>query len=334
MITVEELEKLLLQAPNTWIQDAFLKARQQLQFHDKIVCSISGGSDSDIMLDLLSKLDDEKKITYIWFDTGLEYEATKRHLKELEQKYDIKILPLKAKKPIPTSCKQYGQPFLSKRVSNYVERLQKHGFEWKDEPLDVLLKKYPKCKVALRWWCNDWGEKSRFNIEYNKWLKEFMIQNPPTFKISDKCCYHAKKAVGKDFANSGDYDLSCVGVRKSEGGARASAYKNCFTPTEVGKADNYRPLFWFDNESKEIYKNSFDVKYSDCYDIWGLKRTGCAACPFRRNFEEEIKCIEMYEPKLFKAVNKIFGDSYAYTRAYREFCSVQNAILNEKDSQT
>lgn len=161
MITVQKLEWLLSETPNTWAQDAILKARQQIECHKKIVCSISGGSDSDIMLDLFSKLDDENKIKYVWFDTGLEYEATKRHLRYLEQKYGIEIIRLKAKKPIPVSCKQYGQPFLSKRVSNYIARLQRHGFQWEDEELNVLLAKCPNCKVALRWWCNDWGEKKQ-----------------------------------------------------------------------------------------------------------------------------------------------------------------------------
>lgn len=39
-----------------------------------------------------------------------------------------------------------------------------------------------------------------------------------------------------------------------------------------------------------------------------------------RDFEFELKVIERYEPKLFKAVNNIFGDSYEYTRAYKNFC--------------
>jgi len=38
-----------------------------------------------------------------------------------------------------------------------------------------------------------------------------------------------------------------------------------------------------------------------------------------RDFEQELKVIETYEPKLYKAVNNIFGDSYEYTRKYREF---------------
>ena len=35
--------------------------------------------------------------------------------------------------------------------------------------------------------------------------------------------------------------------------------------------------------------------------------------------EDELKIISQYEPKLYKAVNYIFGDSYEYTREYREF---------------
>lgn len=43
------------------------------------------------MLDLISKIDKDRKVRYIWFDTGLEYQATKDHLKYLEEKYHIEI---------------------------------------------------------------------------------------------------------------------------------------------------------------------------------------------------------------------------------------------------
>lgn len=305
--------------PDQWVQDAIFKADIHLKRAQKAACSISGGSDSDIMLDLLFELDGEKKVTYIWFDTGLEYEATKRHLKELEQKYGIEIKRLKAKMPIPLTVRKYGVPFLSKQVSEFISRLQRHNFKWEDKPFEELLKEYPKCTAALRWWCNEWGEKSKFNISYNTWLKEFMIANPPTFPVSNKCCHYAKKAVANDFISGDEFDLSCVGVRKAEGGARSSAYKNCFTPKTSEKAAQYRPLFWFDNNSKDTYKRCRNIKYSDCYEVWGLKGTGCAACPFGKNIEFELECIEKYEPKLYAAVNKIFGASYEYTRKYREF---------------
>ena len=51
-----------------------------------------------------------------------------------------------------------------------------------------------------------------------------------------------------------------------------------------------------------------------------MKRTGCAGCPFGRDFEYELEVIQKYEPRLYKAVNNIFGESYEYTRRYREFC--------------
>ena len=57
--------------------------------YQKIVCSISGGSDSDVMLDIVWRCDKDNKVTYVWFDTGLEYQATKDHLKYLENKYNI-----------------------------------------------------------------------------------------------------------------------------------------------------------------------------------------------------------------------------------------------------
>ena len=106
--------------------------------HNNIVCSISGGSDSDVMLDLLERSNKglDKNITYVFFNTGLEYQATKDHLKELEKKYNIEIQVINAKTPIPITCKEYGQPFLSKQVSEFMMRLQKHNFQWEDKPFD------------------------------------------------------------------------------------------------------------------------------------------------------------------------------------------------------
>jgi 3'-phosphoadenosine 5'-phosphosulfate sulfotransferase (PAPS reductase)/FAD synthetase len=307
------------QTPDCWVQDAIFKAHNHIQDHERIVCAVSGGSDSDIMLDLLYKLDDDKKITYVWCDTGLEYEATKRHLSELEEKYNIEIVRLKTKYPIPYVVRKHGVPFINKYVSDMIHRLQLHNFQWEDGTFEELYEKYPRCKSALKWWCNANGEGSRFNISRNSWLKEFMMENPPDFEISPRCCEFAKKSVLNEYVASGEFDLRCVGVRKSEEGARSVALKNCYTPSGGDKEAQYRPLFWFDDQSKACYKSCHGITYSDCYELWGLRRTGCAACPFGLTFEFELECIEKHEPKLFNAVNKIFGDSYEYTRKYREF---------------
>ena len=99
----------------------------KVEEYNRITVSVSGGSDSDIMIDMFTKCDDNKKVKYVFFDTGLEYQATKDHLDYLEDKYNIRIDREKAIKSVPLSCKQYGQPFLSKFASEMINRLQSHN---------------------------------------------------------------------------------------------------------------------------------------------------------------------------------------------------------------
>lgn len=281
------------------------------------------------MLDICKQCDHDNKIRYVWYDTGLEYQATKEHLIYLEEKYGIKIERIKAFKPIPTCCHAYGQPFLSKRVSDMVERMQNKNIPFDDRPYEELMKKYPNSKTELRWWCNQWGDGSMFNISRNKWLKQFMIENPPLFKISDKCCDFAKKKVLHNYIKQAKIELNIFGVRKAEGGRRTSVYHSCFSNNRSNKCDEYRPLFWYSNNDKIDYENCYGIIHSRCYTEYGLKRTGCAGCPFGRKFEEELEIIKRYEPKLFVAVNHIFKDSYEYTRRYREF----QKMMNEKQKK-
>lgn len=315
---------LLDDAPeNLTIQDALGKCYQHIKNHDRLVVAVSGGWDSDDMTDLVIRCGGKDKATFVFFNTGLEYDATKRQIKHLEEKYGIEIQILPPIKPIPLCVREYGVPFWSKRVSEYIYRLQRHGFQWEDEPFEVLLAKYPRCKAALRWWCNAWpakdnGEESNFNISYIPWLKEFMIENPPDFKISAKCCHYGKKEPVRKFMEAGDFDLNCTGVRKAEGGARATVYSTCYTKAMSGP-DQYRPLFWFTDADKVEYDQHYGVTHSDCYKVWGMTRTGCAGCPFGKDFEKELQLAQTYEPKFYKAMVKVFGASYDYTRRFLEF---------------
>lgn len=208
---------------NTIILDNIVKAWSIINNggYKNIMCSISGGGDSDVALDIIHKVDIDKKVRYVWFDSGLEYEATKRHLEYLEKRYGIKIERERAIKPIPTTCKEYGQPFLSKLVSTYIAELQKVGFQWEDEDFETLCKKYKNCMQSLSWWTNRYmpanGDYGSFTIGRYAYLKEFMIQNPPTFKISSECCKYAKKDVSDMLIAKHNVDLMIVGMRKSEG---------------------------------------------------------------------------------------------------------------------
>lgn len=307
---------------NNTIADNFIRGYSIINrsYYDKVMATISGGSDSDVVLDILTRADQNKKIDYIWLDTGLEYQATKDHLEYLEEKYGIKIKRVRPKKPIPVAVKEYGQPFCNKRVAGMIGRLQAHNFKWEDAPYEELLRKYPNCKGALDWWCNK-NISNQLNICNNKLLKEFLIANPPTFKISDHCCECAKKTPVKHLIQNEGYQLNIYGVRKAEGGNRSTAYHSCFGNKSHGKAswDEYRPLYWYTSEDKRDYCEALNIVHSECYTKYGLQRTGCCGCPFGRDFEHELEILEKYEPKLYKAANNIFKDSYEYTRKYHQF---------------
>lgn len=328
------MEKYLEDVDNLAVFDSLIKAKSVINRHSKIFVSISGGSDSDIVLDIVEKTRGNKQVEYVFFDTGIEYQATKNHLKFLEEKYGIEIKVEKAIKPIPTCVRKYGVPFISKFVSENISRLQRSGFKFEDEPFEVLKGKYPNCISSLQWWCNckSGDEMSRFNISQNKWLKEFLIKYPPTFKIDNKCCYYAKKKVAKKFVKEKNPDLSVIGVRKSEGGVRATAYKSCFSSGADG-LDHYRPIFYMNDDDKQYYEKKFDVCHSDCYKKYGLKRTGCVGCPYGRNLKDELEAVKMFEPKLYKAINNIFGESYEYTKKYRQFCAEMKEKENANEDQ-
>ena len=105
--------------------------------------------------------------------------------------------------------------------------------------------------------------------------------------------------------------------------------KNCFT-LNLEVADEYRTIFYYTEESKRVYENFYGIEHSDCYCEYGLKRTGCAGCPYGNDFEFELEVIKKHEPKLYIAVNNIFGKSYEYTRKYNSFKKAKReAITND-----
>lgn len=113
--------------------------------------------------------------------------------------------------------------------------------------------------------------------------------------------------------------LNIVGERRAEGGLRATAHHSCFEPTHKSGIPKYMPLYFWTDADKQQYKEHYGLLYSDCYEVYGMKRTGCCGCPFNSRFEEDLEIAKQHEPQLYKAAIHIFGESYEYTRAYRVF---------------
>lgn len=62
-----------------------------------------------------------------------------------------------------------------------------------------------------------------------------------------------------------------------------------------------------------------ELEHSECYTKYGLKRTGCAGCPFNPNLFDELKQVQEFERGLLQVAQFIFNDSYNYTRLYQQF---------------
>lgn len=305
---------------NPTVLDAVIKTEDHInriaREGGKIMVSISGGSDSDIMLDMFERIGyDEGEVVYVWFDTGLEYDATKRHLKYLEEKYGIEIKRYRPKMTVAQACKKFGVPFLSKGAAQRIYELQQKGFDFKLREFETDVQRFQNTLAGLKWF---YSKNKKYSVTAFSGLREFMSKDSPP-AISHLCCKSAKKDVAKKAIKDISPVLDVTGMRRAEGGMRAIALTSCFSEATDKRIARFRPLFYFADQDKQEYKEFCGVTYSDCYEVWGFKRTGCCCCPFGSGFEEELEVVKKHEPKLYAAACKIFGPSYEYTRKYRRF---------------
>ena len=314
-------------------QDAFMKANQVINDmgYSKIAVSVSGGSDSDVVVDIITKVDRDKKCHYRYFDTGMDYQATHDHLDYLEERYGITIERVEPVERVAVACKKHGLPVFSKQIAQTIGVLQEHDFAWEDIDEETLLDRYDGMGIVrhVKWWTNGYKTKgkrpSKFTVAHKRLLKEYMIENPPSFVISDKCCTYAKKLTAQREHEAKGYEVDILGVRQAEGGVRANTFTTCFSPNNRGTGSHgyavYRPLWWFTDEDKAAYIQEMGIVNSECYTRYGFHRTGCALCPFAgsKHLKAEMQAVKLYEPKLYKLAWSVFGPAYEYLEGYEQY---------------
>jgi len=314
---------------------------KRLTEHPNAICSYSGGSDSDIMIDLIErtrKAFELPPIKYVFFNTGLEMKATKDHVKATAEKYGVEIETVRPKINIVQASRKYGIPFVSKIMSSGLHEWQKKGVplsiadeyneaEDKAAKRKELKERYPHCESVINFLCccNSAGE-PRPNIQLvinsSKYMLDFIKENPPCFQVSADCCTYCKKNIAHQIQKG--YEMIITGERRDEGGMRSVPRKGeenkslCFGETASGQY-RLRPLYYVSDADKAWYKEHYNIRYSDAYEVYGLTRTGCCGCPISYKAVEDLKLIEPYEPNVVKAAWAIFGDSYRYRQQYNEY---------------
>lgn len=312
---------------------------KRLREHPNAICSYSGGADSDIMIDLIERTREIfslPPVEYAFFNTGLEMRATKDHVRAMAEKYGVEINEYRPKVNIVQASRKYGIPFVSKIMSAGLSEWQKKGIplsiaeeyeqaEDKAEKRRELRERYPKCESVINFLCccNSDGE-PRPNIQLvinsSKYMRDFIGEYPPDFRISAKCCDYCKKQVAHRVQKY--YDMIITGERRDEGGMRSVPRKDntalCFTETGSGQY-RLRPLYYVTDKDKAWYKERYGIRYSDAYEVYGLTRTGCCGCPISYKAVSDLEKIRPYEPNVVKAAWNIFGKSYEYRMKYNDY---------------
>ena len=318
--------------------------------HPNAICSYSGGSDSDIMIDMIERArsvfngacghEAIKPIKYVFFNTGLEMQATKGHVKATAKKYGVDIEECRPKINIVRSAREHGVPFVSKIMSGGLEEWQKKGVplsiadeyaaaEDKAAKRQELKERYPKCQSLINFLCccNSAGEPRpdiQLVINSSKYMLDFIREYPPDFKISAKCCDYCKKQLAHRVQKK--YEMIITGERRDEGGMRSVPRSEqwnetntmCFAETSEGKF-RFRPLYYVSDKDKAWYKETYGIRYSDAYEVYGLTRTGCCGCPISYKAVDDLEKIRPYEPNIVKAAWSLFGKSYDYRMKYNEY---------------
>lgn len=312
----------------------------RLRQHPNAICSYSGGADSDIMIDLIENarkiVPSLPEVKYVFFNTGLEMKATKDHVRATAEKYGVEIIEARPKVNIVQAVRKYGVPFVSKIMSGGLSEWQKKGIPLSiadeyDQAQDKqakrreLSERYPKCESLINFLCccNREGD-PRPNIQLvinsSKYMRDFIAEYPPDFQISAKCCDYCKKQVAHNIQK--DFEMIITGERRDEGGMRSVPRKDntalCFTETSSGQY-RLRPLYYVSDKDKAWYKEAYNVRYSDAYEVYGLERTGCCGCPISYRAVDDLELIRPFEPNVVKAAWNVFGRSYEYRRRYNEY---------------
>ena len=284
------------------ISDALMRIRRDYERTDgQIYLSFSGGKDSTVLAELIKMADLPTNIAFVYSDTGIEFDAIKNFVKE----YDYpNVVFAKPRKPYAEIAKLHGRPALSKMKSHALRVYQSYI----DEPLNYAI---PRQLIT--------GEREKGGVKLGMRtnlalsVKHFHLLHPDLeYKISEHCCTYLKKYPFEDYSLANNMNGYYSGIRMAEGGIRSMRYKSCVEVKKLKGKEiiNSMPIIDWTDDIMEMFIQKYNVKLSDAYTVYGLKRTGCVGCPYSQNLKDELAVCQQYEPNRYKASLYWFKDIY------------------------
>lgn len=237
--------------------------------------SFSGGKDSTILHYLLDEALPGNRIPRVFIDTGIEYLAIRKFVMGLAEK-DDRFAIIKPTKSIKQVLETYGYPFKSKEHARILATYQRSGMT----------------KSSERYLDESDGGRM---LHCPKMLR---YQFSPDFKlkISDQCCLRLKKTPVHQWEDENGRPIAITGMRRSEGGERASI-KGCILTDKAGNLKRFHPLLVVSDGWEEWYIKERGIELCELYrEPFNFKRTGCKGCPFSLDLQEQLSVMEKYLP--------------------------------------
>lgn len=243
-----------------------------VRYNGMVFCSFSGGKDSSVLLDLTRRIYPD--VPAIFVDTGLEYPELRDFVKTKEN-----VTWLRPRYPFFEIIKKYGYPVISKEISNVIYGARKEQTYRLQRINGTLLDKN--------------GKKSQFNCE--NW--RFLMEAP--FAISDKCCYHMKKApIFKYERQTGRRAM--IGTMACESKLRLQSWlRGGCNGFESSRPTSQPQAFWKEQDILQYIKltgipyapiygsiiETTNKKGSPILATTGVARSGCMFCMYGVHLE-------------------------------------------------
>lgn len=213
--------------------------------------SFSGGKDSTILHYLVDMALPNNRIPRVFINTGIEYNYIVDFVKDLASK-DDRFIILKPSIAIKPMLEKYGYPFKSKEHSLKVGEYQKGS----------------RAKTIVRY-------KENAGTQFNcPLLLLYQFENSFKLKLSNKCCYKLKKEPVKKWEKESNKHIALTGMRKDEGGQRASL-KGCIITDKSNNVVKFHPLLVVNDDFENWFIDKYNIQLCKLYyEPFNFKRTG------------------------------------------------------------
>ena len=175
--------------------------------------------------------------------------------------------------------------------------------------------------LAIYWRNKD---KKEFNLSLKRYLgiiesntlfrcpNQLKYQFTKSFnlKCSDMCCMKMKKEPVKKWQKENNRNIALTGMRKEEGGQRASL-KGCVITDKSNNVVKFHPLLVVNDNFENWFIQKNNIKLCKLYyEPFNFKRTGCKGCPFALDLQEQLTIMETYLPNERKQCEMIWEPVY------------------------